>query len=554
MSLLLDALQRASLEKEKLAEQRAAAEKNPAPSETTLSAPVRSRSIELESDGLPRPSDVEPAKPVTAVGASSQPGPKQALPAELAADGHVESAVKTGELTLDPLHQTMPAASSSIGFAPFETAAPDVAVKPVVAEAGIERKLDQGPSPAAARVEPSLSPHAENEQPPASGSSAQKHSRPVASSQVAREILDATAKTSKPVSNRRLVILGGVALLFAAANGAFFLGYLDSILGLSSPRLGPVVSVSQVDAPLATTLETEAPPEGKKIAESPATVEGTTEAKVAGDIPTPSPTANSMQSSKSSPENVSPPSQPLKEGAGKGRPAEGKSASREARTPKIQPIFVTKPALPSELDTAYAALTSGRFEDAVAGYKQVLIKNPGERDAFLGLAYIAQRQGYREEARAYYQQVLRLQPGHPGASAGLLTLAAVGDLQLTASRAREMAERNPESAVALSTLAGLLAQEGRIAEAQQAYFKALALEPGSAFHAYNLAVALDRLHKYGPAQTYYQRALALAEKTGAGEQSGFPGKEAARRLAQLRARESEHNSLSANSASSNGQR
>ncbi len=203
---------------------------------------------------------------------------------------------------------------------------------------------------------------------------------------------------------------------------------------------------------------------------------------------------------------------------------------------------------------AYAALTEGRFDDAADGYKRVLEKTPGERDALFGLAYIAHRQGQREEAQAYYQRVLRLQPGHPGASAGLLALAAEGDLQLTASRAREMAERNPNSAVVLSTLAGLLAKEGRIAEAQQEYFKAFTLEPDNALHAFNLAVALDRLHKYSQAQAYYQRALALAEKSGAAEKSGFPRMEALQRYEQLRARESGRDTLSAGSSSDNGKR
>ena len=161
-------------------------------------------------------------------------------------------------------------------------------------------------------------------------------------------------------------------------------------------------------------------------------------------------------------------------------------------------------------------------------------KNPAERDALLGLAYIAQRQGSSEEARNYYQQVIRLEPAHAGANAGMLAIAAEGDLFQAGSRAREMAERMPDSAAALSTLANILAREGRIAEAQQAYFKALTIEPDNALHAYNLAVALDRLHKYPLARIYYQRALALAEKSNAADRAGVPLAEAERRLEQLR--------------------
>jgi tetratricopeptide (TPR) repeat protein len=80
----------------------------------------------------------------------------------------------------------------------------------------------------------------------------------------------------------------------------------------------------------------------------------------------------------------------------------------------------------------------------------------------------------------------------------------------------------------------MLAREGRIAEAQQAYFKALSLEPANAFHAYNLAVALDRMHKYAQAQQYYERSLSLFKASPASGKTGFPLVAAEQRLAQLR--------------------
>jgi tetratricopeptide (TPR) repeat protein len=228
---------------------------------------------------------------------------------------------------------------------------------------------------------------------------------------------------------------------------------------------------------------------------------------------------------------------------GEGKPvasageAAAKRASR-ATGASAKPLFVAKPTALSALDAAYAALTEDRLDEARIAYRKALESNPGERDALLGLAYIAQRQGNIDEARAHYQQVLRQEPGHPGANAGLLAIASDGDLQGAASRAREMAERTPDSAAVLSTLGGILAKEGRIAEAQQAYFKALTLEPDNAFHAYNLAVGLDRLHKYSQAISYYRRALAIEEKAGAGDRAGFPRNEALRRLEQLTAADS----------------
>ena len=117
---------------------------------------------------------------------------------------------------------------------------------------------------------------------------------------------------------------------------------------------------------------------------------------------------------------------------------------------------------------------------------------------------------------------------------GVLEVSAEGDARLAASRARELAERNPDSPAALATLGGMLAREGRIGEAQQAYFRALSLEPANAFHAYNLAVALDRLHKTAQAATYYERAIALGKGLTSAEQANFPSSTAESRLSQIR--------------------
>jgi hypothetical protein len=58
----------------------------------------------------------------------------------------------------------------------------------------------------------------------------------------------------------------------------------------------------------------------------------------------------------------------------------------------------------------------------------------------------------------------------------------------------------------------------------------LVLEGGNASHAYNLAVALDHMHRYAQAQANYQRSLDLADG-----HSRFSRLAVAQRLEQLRA-------------------
>lgn len=221
----------------------------------------------------------------------------------------------------------------------------------------------------------------------------------------------------------------------------------------------------------------------------------------------------------------------------RGPSASGKRPTRAAPVANAgaesRSITITHSPVSSDLDLAYNALIEGRFDDARAAYRKCLERNPNERDALLGLAYIAHRQGSNEEAGDLYQRVLRLEPNNPTANAGLVSLGLDGDVARTASRARDFAEQTPESAVALATVGAAFVREGRIAEAQQAFFKALALEPENPVHAYNLAVALDRLHKYGPALTYYVRALQLAESSSAASKAGIPLSQARQRVQEL---------------------
>jgi tetratricopeptide (TPR) repeat protein len=74
-----------------------------------------------------------------------------------------------------------------------------------------------------------------------------------------------------------------------------------------------------------------------------------------------------------------------------------------------------------------------------------------------------------------------------------------------------MLAADPGAHVLQFTLGNQLAQQGRWAEAQQAFFKAFAANPDNADFAYNLAVSLDHLRQPRLALEYYQRALKLAQ-------------------------------------------
>ncbi len=428
MSLLFDALQRASKEKE-----RAAGAATP-PGPTTPQATQPNAEAPLEFS-------LAPAEPVAPEGEAQAPATPTPKP-----------------LTMAPIE---PPKAAAQGVPP--PAAPEPTVKPP----------PPSPSPAVERVHAQRSP------------------------QVARELMKASALPERRGPNKLLMAFAGIAVLLALSLGALFLfEFLNKPSGLATPQLAQTPAPATNSVPAA--LPAAAPPAvPAPVAVAPQAVPAPAEA----------------------PRTAPPAAAPQEEPA---------PTSMRAR-----PVFTAKPGGSRTLDAAYAALLDGRLDAAAAAYRQALASNPDERDALLGLAHIAHRQGRNDEARAFYQGVLRLEPNHPVAQAGLLALADA-DTEYPVSRAREIAEQNPESAAAQSALGSALAREGLLADAQQAFFQAMSLEPNHPLHAYNLAVALDRLHKPDLARTYYERALKLAEQSSPALRRNFPRETALKRLEELR--------------------
>lgn len=516
MSLLLDALQRASQEKMKLAEarggDRTTNELEAAPSTfpelslepvEELPAPVASH-LELRSDSLP-PLAADPPE------AETMPAPNPIT--------------NTHPSAAEPTVMTMPPAAPDhrmIDLEPARAEVRSVADSVTLAAQSAEDSFATG----SAVVGPGQAPDMQGEPSGASlaqgtqatGMPAPDSSRAEPSPRVAREILLAHRPQKRKLVTRTIV-LGGLVAVVALTNLAFFLGFFDSLLGTGDTVVGPGVAVAPPAA--VPAAEQSAPVSQMTGAEQAEAI-----AKAGADSP-PSLTGKTRGAGVEATVGLRNASAPTT-----GKADEKKVATDASRmSPKV---IVRRQTIGNPLQSAYDALRAGRFEEAGVAYRQALKNNPAERDALLGLAHLAHREGSFDEARDLYQQVLRLDPEQPDAAAGLLSIASASDPASAASRIRDMAERSPQSPVAMSTLGSMLAREGRIGEAQQAFFRAYTLDPENALHAYNLAVALDHLHKYAQAREFYQRALLLAEKGGNSGVTGFPGEQTRVRLEQLR--------------------
>ena len=499
MSLLLDALNRASKD-------RAAADAA-APSPGGTGWP----NIALQI--LPNPPPVEQAA------LPPEPRPEaatsEAAPAlTLASAEPAVSGLRLEPMFMEPPAQAPVAADQPLSLNPVAPASP--APKPTPTPAPIS------PAPAARPAEPL---------------------------KVAQNMMRAKQGTlAVRPSRQRLLALGGVAGLLGLGGAVLWLGWLGPLalpgqpaspVPLAStplvvnpaPTAAPATTVAPMVAPMVGSA---APPASAVAAASDPLAAMPAKAKKAA-RPAPAvakagrPAAVGLTSdTATSPAAVAEVATPSTRPAARARAAA--SAAKPADLPNL---LASTPSGARALELAYAALTQGRLADAEAGYKEVLKTSPEERDALLGLAYLAHQGGRAEVAKDFYQRVLRQEPGNPSARAGLLLQNLNSDTQDLSAGAREVAGQHPASAAAQSVLGHSLVRQGRLADAQMAFQRAHALEPGVALHAFNLAVAFDRLKNYASASAIYERALSLSTQGGGAAASGLAHAVVQKRLQEL---------------------
>ena len=521
MSLLLDALNRASQDKAAAAAVRVTASTR---DEMALELPEPAPKATVAPLPHGAPPDAAPGNDWPTLGLALTPTeatPTMETPAIQLGAGGTRKPLDTGmKLVAKPEPPAPEPAPLPPPQPPQPPRAPERQSEPPMAFASLP-KLEPHPAPSGTRPAPNNAPR------------------------VAQSIVRAKAPSPTATVPARLIVLVSIAVLLAAGLGSVLLGsWGDPMVWLQPSAVnGPITQPTA----MATVIAPASPVNAVEIAPTPPAPP----AAIAATNPGQTQVKARPESSNRSADEVKPSARPAtavatvrvinapSECAPGLTPAECETAIR--RKPATAPARSDSPMLqsrstgPSALESGYAALTQGRLQEAKQAYKQALAGNPEERDALLGLAYIAHQQGHAEEARAYYQRVLRQEPGNAIARAGLLTLNPTDDAQALGSQSRDVAEQNPDSAAAQSVLGHSLVRQGRLADARLAFQRAHLLEPNVALHAFNLAVALDRLRNYAAARHYYELALALSAQSGGERSSGVQHAVVQERLVQLQA-------------------
>ena len=371
--------------------------------------------------------------------------------------------------------------------APLEIATEDLAPAALSSRPPLEIAPDPEPAKAASRQRGAT--------PSSQGEAASRAS--------ARKVFE--AKFREPNPRMPFYVTLGVLGVFALGTIVYFWYQLrppSSLVNLNPPPQAEArAPIAQPTQPTALATASVAPSSG--IPGLPAT-----SPKSAAPEPTPAPAAPAPRASVE-PQVETPRLRPLEpRRIAQALPALPQTAATVSRNP---------PQVHPKVAAGYAAYAAGDLTGARSAYEEALRDEPANRDALLGLAALEVRSGRYESAEAWYLRALQIDPRDGDTQAALIALrSGRSDPLVTESRVKSLIAGEPTAHALHFTLGNQLAAQNRWAEAQQEYFKAYVADSDNADLAYNLAVSLDHLHQRRQALEYYQRAISLGEKRGAG--------------------------------------
>lgn len=164
------------------------------------------------------------------------------------------------------------------------------------------------------------------------------------------------------------------------------------------------------------------------------------------------------------------------------------------------------------LVTAYQAWQLGQVAQAEQLYRQVLEKQPQQRDALLGMLVVSQINGSDQSiVLGYALQLRRLYPQDQ--EVRFATGRILGDApnDQVSETELKLAQRSSENVAEASYRLGLFyVEQQRWAEAQSAFFEAVRKKPYQVDYRLNLAISYDQLGKHRLALEHYQVALSQA--------------------------------------------
>ncbi len=166
----------------------------------------------------------------------------------------------------------------------------------------------------------------------------------------------------------------------------------------------------------------------------------------------------------------------------------------------------------------------GRFDEAIAEFREGLRLAPGNPRLHEGLGDLLRARGRLAEATVHYRESLSIDPGRPMVRTNLaLTLRALGQEDEAIAQYRAALAVDPDFVLAHFNLANLLRSRGSVDEALAHYERAHRVAPGVPQSNYDLGLATALATHPDPARRDVARAIALAERAVAITERWDPG-------------------------------
>lgn len=167
---------------------------------------------------------------------------------------------------------------------------------------------------------------------------------------------------------------------------------------------------------------------------------------------------------------------------------------------------------PGEVDYQYELAEAyghtGRTDDAVAAYREVLQRDPTHQSALEGLGRLLAQSGRAEEAISVLRQAISHRPGAYQIHSDLgLAYVNSGRPAPAIKELRTAVRINPDTPQSQSGLGAALIQTGDVRGAEQAFRRAIRLNPSYANAHANLANVLAGTNRPADAEHHFQQAL-----------------------------------------------
>lgn len=165
-----------------------------------------------------------------------------------------------------------------------------------------------------------------------------------------------------------------------------------------------------------------------------------------------------------------------------------------------------------KMDSAYKALLSGQVSAAISIYKEVLDKDPDNKNALFGLATAYHKNAQYSQAREIYTKVLKKDPNNKEVLNNFLVLVAEESPDNALIELKKLERINSDFSPIPAQIGMIYLKMERPDQAERYFRRAVILSPDNVVYKYNLAITSDRLGKDDQAKRLYKEILDAAKQ------------------------------------------